>query len=139
MVSVLAKIAELHDFIVKHIGSLDKDCDQIVEKSDLLMKELMRVGLARKAIVQPGQVRVHLRNRNGLGVDAAEVHSLCKMLVGNEAGAGVSKKVIQGNSVCFELPPDGADLDAAVKFNTHLVMCSQGMLAQWDENPIGFL
>ena len=61
MVSVLTKIAELRDYIDKHIGSLDKDCDQIVEKSDLLMKELLRVGVAWKATLKPGQVRVHPR------------------------------------------------------------------------------
>lgn len=137
--AVASKMNEIESKVKSIISLIESDGLMLVERSETIMRELFRVGLAQRVNLKPEQVRVHPLNRNGVGLDTAEVHELCQKLLGDESGAGISKKEIESNAVCFMLPPDGQDLEDAIKLNTALVDFADGKLAPWVENVVGYL
>ena len=93
------------------------------------MIELLQAnGLAREAVIPACQVGVHMENRDGLGLNPMQTHSLLHDIV--EVGFSFALT----NLICIEMY--GAEQVAMVDFNNRLAMQAKGLLPGFKDDDV---
>ena len=93
---------------------------KVVSGMAQMIEFLKANGLAREAVIPASQVEVHMENRDGLGLNPMQTHSLLHDIV--EVGFSFALT----NPICIEMY--GAEQTAMVEFNNRLAQQAKGLL-----------
>ena len=101
---------------------------KVVSGMAQMIEFLKANGLAREAVIPPSQVGVHMENRDGLGLNPMQTHSLLHDII--EVGFSFALT----NPICIEMY--GAEQVQMVEFNNKLASQSQGMLPGFKDDEV---
>ena len=101
---------------------------KVVSGMAQMIEFLKANGLAREAVIPPSQVGVHMENRDGLGLNPMQTHSLLHDII--EVGFSFALT----NPICIEMY--GAEQVQMVEFNNRLASQSQGMLPGFKDDEV---